>query len=86
MSYINRSQSPKVEEIKTLTVALEENYEPAHPALAFKGPEKVSAADHLDNYVEIDPFANRFLAAEIKKKKSNTTLSRRKSRSRRAER
>jgi hypothetical protein len=70
MSYINRSQSPKVEEIKTLTVALEENYEPAHPALAFKGPEKVSAADHLDNYVEIDPFANRFLAAEIKKKKA----------------
>ena len=56
MSYIKRAQSPKVEENKTLNT-LEENYEPAHPALAFKGPEKVSTPDHLDHYVEIDPFA-----------------------------
>jgi len=32
------------------------DYVPQHPMLAFKGPKKVAATDHLCEYSEVDPF------------------------------
>ncbi len=42
-------------------------YQPEHPMLAFKPTAAVAKSDHLDQYVEVDPFAKREAAAEKKK-------------------
>lgn len=39
-----------------------EEYKPEHPMLAFQPAKAVKKADHLDNYVEVDPFAKRVAA------------------------
>ena len=38
----------------------EEEYNPQHPQLAFMEARTVETkTDHLENYVEVDPFANK---------------------------
>ena len=44
-------------------------YTPEHPVLAFQAGSKNPKPDHLEQYVEVDPFAKREAAAE--KKESN---------------
>lgn len=38
----------------------EEEYKPQHPQLAFMEAQAAETkTDHLENYVEVDPFANK---------------------------
>ena len=37
-------------------------YQPEHPALAFQAALKTPKPDHLDQYVEVDPFADKEVA------------------------
>lgn len=34
-------------------------YQPEHPALAFQAALKAPKADHLEQYVEVDPFSKK---------------------------
>jgi hypothetical protein len=63
MSRIERGTAPTViepEEFEETEKTEEEEYKPQHPQLAFmeaRGAEK--KPDHLENYVEVDPFADK---------------------------
>lgn len=37
----------------------EEEYKPQHPMLEFKQTAEESKADHLDDYVEVQPFESK---------------------------
>jgi hypothetical protein len=41
-------------------------YQPEHPMLSFKRTAAVAKPDHLDQYIEVDPYAKREAAAEKK--------------------
>ena len=66
MSYIKRES---VDE-KSVTTDNHTNldlcdYTPAHPALLFKAAPKLQVPDHLNEYVEVDPFSvHAFQSAE----------------------
>eukprot|EP00957_Ditylum_brightwellii_P045425 3443294-Ditylum_brightwellii.AAC.1 len=63
MSRINRGTAPTViepEEFEETEKVEEEQYKPQQPQLAFmeaRAAEKKT--DHLENYIEVDPFANK---------------------------
>jgi|TARA_Y100000589_G_C26872179_1_gene514422 hypothetical protein len=62
MSRIQKKVAPTI--IEPESFEEEENftpeYKPEHPALAaYNTSTKVTKPDHLDNYVEVDPFAKK---------------------------
>jgi len=54
MSRLNKAVTPHTIELREEE---EESYIPQHPMLQYKAQTK-EKTDHLDNYVEIDPFEN----------------------------
>lgn len=67
MSRLQKSVAPTMIEPESFdeTEEIVSEYQPEHPMLAFKPASAEAAAqDHLSNYVEVNPFAQREAAAK----------------------
>lgn len=65
MSRIKQQPAPTMIEPESFEQVEEvEAYQPEHPMLAFKPTPAAVKQDHLDQYVEVDPFAKKEAAAE----------------------
>ena len=65
MSRLQQQPTPTMIEPESFEQAAEvEAYEPEHPMLAFKPTAATIKQDHLDKYVEVNPFALKEAAAE----------------------
>ena len=66
MSRLQKNVAPTMIEPESFdeTEEIVSEYQPEHPMLAFKPTSAEGKEDHLTNYVEVNPFAQREAAAK----------------------